>query len=114
MTPEQIVQKQLDAYSQCDLDAFVATYTKDVKVVDGTGRVLCDGVADLRRVYGSLFVANPNQMAIITQRITARDYVIDDETVLGRADGKRRRAVAIYRIRDGLIAHVTLLAKDDD
>jgi hypothetical protein len=113
MTPEQIVQKQLDAYSQCDLDAFAATYTKDVKVVDGAGRVLCDGIADLRRVYGPLFESNPNQMAIITQRITARDYVIDDETVIGRADGKRCRAVAIYRIREGRIAHVTLIPKTD-
>lgn len=114
MTAEQIVQKQLDAYSQCNLDAFIATYMKDATVVDGAGRVLCDGVADLRPVYGPLFEDNPHQMAVITQRITAGDYVIDDETVIGRKDGKRRRAVAIYRVRDGLIAHVTLVAKDDD
>ncbi|MCA8915500.1 MAG: nuclear transport factor 2 family protein [Planctomycetes bacterium] len=111
MTPEEVVQKQLEAYSACDIDAFAATYTEDVKVIDGTGKVLCEGLAQLCEVYGPLFRNNPNQMAIITKRITAGDWVIDDEEVIGRADNKRRNAVAIYRVRDGLICHVTLVAK---
>ncbi len=113
MTPEQIVQKQLDAYNACDIEAFVATYTPDAQVVDGAGKVLCSGAAKLREIYGPLFRDNPNQMALITQRITAGEWVIDDESVLGRKDGKTRRAVAIYRIRDGKIAHVTLIPKAD-
>ncbi len=111
MTPEQIVQKQLDAYSACDIEAFVATYAEDVRVEDGNGKVLCDGLAALRNVYAPVFRDNPNQMALITNRITAGDWVIDDETVLGRSDGKTRRAVAIYRVRDGKIALVTLISK---
>ena len=111
MTPEEVVQKQLDAYSACDIEAFAATYTDDVKVVDGEGVVRCDGIKQLREVYEPLFDANPNQIAVITKRITAGNWVIDDEEVIGRADGKRRNAVAIYRVTDGLISHVTLVAK---
>ncbi|MCA8910420.1 MAG: nuclear transport factor 2 family protein [Planctomycetes bacterium] len=111
MTPEQVVQKQLEAYNQCDLEAFAATYTEDVQVVDGTGKTVCDGLQKLREVYGPLFKANPHQVALITKRITAGDWVIDDEEVIGRADNKRRNAVAIYRVRDDRIYHVTLVAK---
>jgi len=105
------VDKQLEAYNACDVDAFAATYTPDVKVVDGDGKVRCDGIASLRDVYGAVFKANPHQMVVILKRITAGEYVIDEEEVIGRADNKRRHAVAIYRVKGGLIAHVTLLAK---
>ncbi|MBZ0136225.1 MAG: nuclear transport factor 2 family protein [Planctomycetes bacterium] len=111
MTPEQVVQKQLDAYSMCDLDAFAATYAPDVKVTDGTGKLVCEGVAQLREIYGRLFEANPHQIALITKRIAGGDWVIDDETVIGRSDNKTRNAVAIYRVQDDLITHVTLIAK---
>ncbi|MBX3460688.1 MAG: nuclear transport factor 2 family protein [Planctomycetes bacterium] len=111
MTPEQVVQKQLDAYSACDLDAFAATYTDDVEVIDGAGKVICKGLAQLRERYGPVFKDNPNQLAVITYRITGGDWVIDDETVLGRKDGKTRRAVAIYRVQGDRIAHVRLISK---
>ena len=111
MTPEQVVQKQLDAYSMCDLDAFAATYAEDIKIVDGTGAVKCEGLAKLREIYGPLFKANPHQIALITKRITAGDWVFDEETVIGRADGKTRHAAAVYRVKDGLINHVMLIAK---
>lgn len=112
MTPEEIVQKQLEAYNACDIDAFAATYTDDIQVVDGEGKVRCEGLAQLREIYGPLFRDNPKQMALITYRISAGDWVIDDETVLGRKDGKTRRAVAIYRVQGDKIAHVRLISKD--
>ena len=111
MTPEQVVQKQLDAYSQCDIDAFAATYSDDVKIVDGENNVICEGVAKLREIYGPLFKANPHQMAVITRRITAGDWVIDDEEVIGRADKKRRKAVAIYHVNNDRITFVRLVSK---
>lgn len=111
MTPEQVVQKQLDTYSMCDIDGFCATYAPDVKVTDGTGKVVCEGVDQLREIYGKLFKANPHQIALITKRITGGDWVIDEETVIGRTDNKTRHAVAIYRVKDDRITHVTLIAK---
>jgi hypothetical protein len=111
-TPEAVVQRQLDAYSACDLEAFVATYHPDIRIHDGNGKLLCTGHEQLRAIYGPLFRDNPGQMAIITRRITGGDWVIDDEEVIGRADGKRRHAVAIYRVQDGLISEITLISKD--
>lgn len=111
MTPEEVVQKQLDGYNACDVDAFAATYTDDIKIVDGDGKPRCEGLGQLREVYGAMFKANPHQMAVILKRIVAGEYVIDDEEVIGRADNKRRQAVAVYRVRGDKIAHVMLIAK---
>jgi hypothetical protein len=111
MTPEEVINKQLDGYNRCDIDAFAAMYDDDVKIVDGDGKVRCDGIAQLREVYGALFKANPHQMVVILKRITAGEFVIDDEDIIGRADKQRRGAVVMYRVRDGLIRHVTILAK---
>jgi uncharacterized protein (TIGR02246 family) len=111
MTPEQVVQKQLDGYNACDVDAFAAMYADDAKIVDGDGKPRCEGLTQIREVYGAMFKANPHQMCVVLKRITAGDYVIDDEEIIGRADNKRRHAVAIYRVKSGRIAHVTLIAK---
>ena len=101
MTPEEVVQKQLEAYSACDIDAFAATYTEDVKVIDGTGKVLCEGLAQLCEVYGPLFRNNPNQMAIITKRITAGDWVIGDEEVESITDLSRNPDFSSFLPRNG-------------
>ena len=111
MTPEEVVQKQLEAYNQCDLDAFAATYSDDVKIVDGADNVICEGVEKLREIYGPLFKNNPHQMALITKRVAGGEWVCDDEEVIGRADKKRRNAVAIYRVQNGRITFVRLVAK---
>lgn len=109
MTPEQVVQKQLEAYNACNLDAFAATYAENVHITDDSGKLICDGVKQLREVYGPLFAANPNQAAIIENRIAAGPYVIDAETVIGRADGKTRHAVAIYKVEGSKIVSVVLV-----
>jgi hypothetical protein len=111
MTPAEVVQKQLEAYNACDLDAFAATYTDSVRVTDESGKLFCDGLKQLREVYGPLFTANPNQAAIIENRIAAGPYVIDDETVIGRADGKTRHAVAIYKVEGDRISSVVLVRR---
>lgn len=111
MTPEQVVQKQLDAYNACDMDAFAATYTDDIRIHDGDGKLLCEGQAKLREIYGPVFRDNPHQMALITKRITGGDWVIDEEEVIGRADNIRRYAVAIYRVRGDRICQVTLIRR---
>ena len=111
MTPEAVVQAQLDAYNSCDLDAFAATYARDIQILDGAGEKICTGAAELREIYGPMFEANPHQIAVILSRITGGDWVIDDEEIIGRADNVKRHAVAIYRVRDDRISQVRLIRK---
>ncbi|MHC4839845.1 MAG: nuclear transport factor 2 family protein [Planctomycetota bacterium] len=111
MTPVEIVNKQLEYYNKCDIDGFCSTYTDDIEVIDGAGKTVVKGLEDLRTLYGKLFKENPDQMAMIYKRITVDNRVMDEEHVVGRADGIKRRAIAMYRVRDGKISHVQLIAK---
>lgn len=105
-TPEQIVQRQLDAYNRRDLDAFAATYAADVKLHMHPDTVRTSGMAELRKDYGLFFAENPKLHATITKRIVQGNFVIDQEHVTGIEGGGEIRAVAIYYIRDGKIQNV--------
>jgi hypothetical protein len=111
MTPEQIVQLQLDAYDAHDIDAFVATYTEDVEIYDHPSTLRMQGHDALRTSYAALFERAPDLKTHITSRITYNDFVIDDETVTGVPGGGTKRAIAIYQVRDGLIAKVWFIAQ---
>lgn len=111
MTPEDVVNKQLEYYNKCDIDGFCSTYADDIKITDDNDKVVVDGLEALHKLYAKLFIDNPNQMAIIYKRITVADRVIDEEHIVGRFDGIKRRAIAMYRIHSGLISHVQLISK---
>ena len=111
MTPEELINKQLEAYNACNIDGFVATCAKDIMVRDGDGKVICKGAKEVRERYGPLFADNPNQMAIIEQRLTGGPYVIDEEVVVGRKDGVQRRALIVYRVINDLCVEMTIVRK---
>lgn len=106
---ERVVQEQLEAYNRADLDGFVATYADDIRIYDGTDALRFEGIAELRKRYGSRFAANPKLHATIRNRIVQGHYVIDHEHVTGLGDGSEVQVVAIYEVRDGKIRNVWFL-----
>jgi len=104
---EAIVQKQLDAYNARDIDAFMATYTKDVKLYNYPNELRTDGQEQMRKSYKEWFDAVPDLRAFIKNRIVIGNKVIDEEQVT--ANGKVINAVAIYEVENGLISKVTFI-----
>jgi hypothetical protein len=104
-SPEQIVQKQVEAYNKHDLDAFLGFYSPDVKLYDFPDKERSSGVAALRKTYGKLFADNPRLKVDIPKRIVQGDTVIDQEFVFVN-ENRRFSAVAIYLVKDGKIAAV--------
>jgi hypothetical protein len=102
------VQAQVEAYNARDLEAFVACYAPDVAIEDGEGRELSRGLEQLRADYGQLFAQSPGLHCQVIHRTHVGDYVIDEEIVTGRG-ANPIHAVAIYRVEQGLIAHVRFL-----
>ncbi|SDS65660.1 hypothetical protein SAMN04515667_2671 [Formosa sp. Hel1_31_208] len=102
-----IVQKQLDAYNARDIDAFMATYTKDVKLYNYPNELRTDGQEQMRKSYKEWFDAVPDLRAFIKNRIVIGNKVIDEEQVT--ANGKVINAVAIYEVENGLISKVTFI-----
>jgi hypothetical protein len=103
---EQVVQVQLEAYNRRDLEAFLATYSPDIRIYAHPDRLLMAGLDQMRKEYGEAFTGDPNGRAAITSRIVQGNYVIDHEHVTGLSNGREIRAVAIYEVRDGKIQNV--------
>ncbi len=112
------VEAQLAAYNARDLDAFLACYTVDCVIEDGSGKRLMTGQAEMKPRYWTLFDGSPELHCDIVSRIRIGNYVLDEESISGRLPGTKpqlRRAVAIYRIDEesGLISHVRFLREFD-
>jgi hypothetical protein len=48
LTPEAVVQRQLDSYNSKDLEAWLATYAEDAKQFEHPGKLLASGHAEIR------------------------------------------------------------------
>lgn len=105
--PEPIVQKQLDAYNDRDIDAFVNTYSDDIKVFDFPNQALFKGKDQMRERYTSFFNDTPDLHCEIKTRMVIGNKVIDEEYIT--ANGTNFSAVAIYEVQNGKIVKVTFL-----
>jgi len=103
---EDVVQQQVNAYNARNTDAFLATYSPEIKIYNHPDNLLYSGHEEMRQHYQFLFESNPNLHVQIVKRIVAGNYVIDREKITGRSDQNIRHAVAIYHIQDGLIQKV--------
>ena len=105
-SPDALVQAQLDAYNEHDLDAFLACYSDDIRVAvwpsDETrlqGRIAFAGFYRLHRFN------RPELHAQLVNRMIFGQVVIDHEVISG-LENLSVEAVAIYQIHNGLISTV--------
>src|SRR5205809_3635204 len=106
MEPEgHVVDRQVQAYNQRDVEAFAACYAEDAVVEDARGNVLLRGRDEIRAKYAAFFEASPTLHAEIPARIELGEYVIDEERVSGTPDGEIH-AVVIYHVTGDAIDHV--------
>ena len=103
----EVVDRVLAALCAHDLEAFVACYAPDATIEDGHDRVGARGHDELRERYGPMFAAHPELGVDAGWRTVVGEFVVQEETVTGR--GARERHVAVYLIRDGLIARERLI-----
>lgn len=108
MTPLEIVQAQFDAYNARDVDAMCGWYAEDCIVANLNGDVTLRGREAVRTRYGKTFAENPQNRAWSHHRFAVGNIVVDHEAG-ERAPGVGRfEVVAIYTIRDGLIARLDM------
>jgi len=107
VSPEGIVQKQLDAYNARDINAFMATYTKDIKLYNFPNDLSSEGQDAMRNSYKGYFESTPDLHCKILYRIVTGNKVIDHELVT--ANGSTFKAIAVYEVENGLINKVTFI-----
>jgi hypothetical protein len=101
-----LVQRQLDAYNAQDLDAYVACYAPGVIVAGLNGAVTETSREALRARYEKAFAQFPQNKAYLKNRIEVGATVIDHEHVVRKPGGEEFEIIAIYTLKDGLIARV--------
>jgi uncharacterized protein (TIGR02246 family) len=109
---EQLVQAQVDAFNDRDLDRFLGFYASDVLIVDGMGNQMMKGHEGMRPFYGKLFEQSPKLYVKIPARILLEHHIIDEEQITGvNLDGfpTELHSAVVYRITGGKIVHVQLL-----
>jgi hypothetical protein len=113
MTPEQVVQANLDCYNRRDIDGFMRYFSPDIKMYNFTDNsVTIDGLEQYRKVYKELFDLSPNLYSTIVKRIVFDNKVIDHESIVGRrgSDGIFE-IVLIYEVKDNKIYKITAIRK---
>lgn len=104
---ESIVQEQLKAYNDRDIEAFSETYAQDVELYQFPKKLNLKGVSKLKQQYSSFFESTPDLNCEIVNRIVIGNKVIDYESVT--VNGNLVRAIAIYEVKNGEITKVTFI-----
>ncbi len=99
--PEQIVQRQVNAYNAHDAQVFAETYAPDAEVRRPASYVRTR--AAIATAYANLFASNPQVHVEIVGRNATGETVVDKEIVTGFADGRTLDATVTYVVRGGSI-----------
>lgn len=113
LSPEQVVQKNLDYYNARNIDGFMSLFSEDIVFVNfADGQVTLSGLAVCRKMYQELFDLSPELHSTIVQRIVFDNKVIDHEYITGRRGSKEPvELVLIYEVRNDLIYRVSVMRK---
>lgn len=103
-TPEELVQRQLNAYNFRNIEAFLETYSDDVELYMYPDKLLGKGKEAMRKNYAPMFENIPNLHCEILGRIVQGNIVIDKERV--QFSNEILEAVAIYHIENEKIKKV--------
>ena len=105
MNPEDIVKKQVIAYNSRNIDDFANCHHLEVELYNFSEKIpFAKGRENLKTIYREVFENSPNLHTEIIHRMTLGNTVIDNEIVTGRKGVGLLKIIAIYEIRENLIA----------
>ncbi|MFH6768290.1 amidohydrolase family protein [Gaetbulibacter aquiaggeris] len=102
--PEDLAQRQLNAYNFRHIDAFLEPYADDVEVYTFPNTLQFKGKEAMRKGYTPMFENTPNLHCELVNRIVQGNTVMDHERV--QIGNKIVEAVAIYQIENNKIKKV--------
>lgn len=106
---EQVVQNQLEAYNERDLERFVTYYSPEITFHDlPSGELVVSGLEQMRKRYAVRF-ANPDLHCFIANRMVIGDFVIDSEEIVGILETGIYRVIVIYEVKEGLINRIWMM-----
>lgn len=103
---EQLIQQQVEAYNDRDLDAFLYNYSIDIEVYSPPDSVYLKGKKNLKRSFKKLFRKSKKLHCEILERTIDGNIVTDLEYITGMKNGIPFKVYATYHIESGKIARV--------
>ncbi|WP_199639162.1 nuclear transport factor 2 family protein [Serratia sp. PAMC26656] len=102
--PEDVVQRQLDAYNARDIDAFMAYWAEDAQYYEHPDTLLASGKAEIRERHIARF-KEPSLYGERVKRMALGSMVIDQEVVTRNFPQGRGKmdVIAIYEVEQGKI-----------
>ncbi|WP_164851400.1 nuclear transport factor 2 family protein [Larkinella soli] len=107
-SPEELVQRQIDAWNRHNADDFVAPYSDSTSLYLFPDKLIRQFTSkqELRDYYGHFFENNPNLHCEVAGQLVSGNTVILLEKVTGRADGRNIESIVTYKIVNNQIARV--------
>ena len=109
-SPAKIIQNQVTAFNNRDLDAFVGCFSDDVLVSRFPNEKMYQGNDKMHENYSRFFENVKNSSLEVVNRIVLGNTIIDEE--ITKVDGRDGRQVAIYQVENGLISSMTFVFPD--
>ncbi|MBT2620514.1 amidohydrolase family protein [Chryseobacterium sp. ISL-6] len=109
VTPEILVQQQLNGYNARNIDAFMDPYSEDVELYVFPGKLISKGKEAMKKSYSAMFEKMPDLHCEIKSRIINGNFIVDKESVSGMRKNGKVEATAIYEIKDNKISKVYFL-----
>ena len=105
-----VVQRQLEAYNDKNLDALLATYATDAELYEHPCTLLAKGTAALRERFAARF-KEPDLHVALLRRIVSGHYVIDHEWVTRNfSDGRGTLELTmIYEVKVARISRAWMI-----
>ncbi len=113
LSVEQVVQSNLEAYNNRNLEQFMSWFSEDVELYSFSEmKLVASGKLAIEKLYKELFEASPELHSTILKRIVFDNKVIDHESIVGRRGLKDAlEIVMIYEVKDGKIFKMTSIRK---
>ena len=109
--PRPVVERQLAAFNDRDVDSLLAVYAEDAEMYEHPATLVAKGSEALRERFAVRF-REPNLHARLLNRIVMGSIVVDHEEVSRTfPDGAGKiELTMIYEVRDGRIAKAWSIA----
>ncbi len=113
MTIEQIIEKQMRAYDNRDIDSMMSVFSEDIKIINfPDSKILVDGIDECQKMYTELFKHSPNLRAEILKTIFFDNKVIVQEYIYGRnGSDEKMEQVIIFEINNKKINRINMIRK---
>lgn len=111
ITPEKIVQIQLDTYNSRDIEGFMSVMHPEVMLFEfQNSHPKAAGFDEVKTIYSTLFEQSPKLHSELENRIVLGNKVIDHEKITGRLGSTDIiELVVIYELDDGKIKTITVI-----